>query len=134
MPAMARAQSSPAATSAAISAADLRSRLYLIADDSMRGRLAGSVGDSMATAYIAAEFARDGLTPAGENGGWFQTVHFHDRGNREPAIPARNVIAMLRGSDSLLRNEYVVMSAHNDHVGVARQPVDHDALRVTNFA
>jgi Zn-dependent M28 family amino/carboxypeptidase len=26
------------------------------------------------------------------------------------------------------------MSAHNDHVGVARQAVDHDALRVTNFA
>ena len=65
-----------AATTAAISAADLRTRLYLIADDSMRGRLAGSVGDSLATAYIASEFARVGLTPAGDDGGWFQTVHF----------------------------------------------------------
>ncbi|MEP7085823.1 MAG: M28 family peptidase [Gemmatimonadota bacterium] len=122
-----------AATTAAITAADLRTRLYLIADDSLRGRLAGTAGDSVATAYIASELARFGLEPAGENGGWFQVVHFSDRG-KEPAVPARNVIGVLRGSDPVLRNEYVVVSAHNDHVGVARQPVDHDALRVTNFA
>ena len=126
------AQTTAAVTSPAISAADLRTRLYLIADDSLRGRLAGSAGDSVATAYIAAEFARAGLEPAGENG-WFQVVPFKDRG-RVPGIAARNVIGVLRGSDPVLKNEYVVMSAHNDHVGVARQAVDHDALRVTNFA
>ena len=134
LPAGSHAQSASAGTTPAISAADLRTRLYLIADDSLRGRLAGSAGDSVVTAYIAAEFARVGLTPAGEDGGWFQVVHFHDRSGREPAIPARNVIGVLRGSDPVLRNEYVLLSAHNDHVGVARQPVDHDSLRVTNFA
>ncbi len=123
-----------AATSAAISAADLRTRLYLIADDSMRGRLAGSASDTLVTAYIASELARAGLAPAGEDGGWFQIVHFRDRGGREPVIPSRNVIGVLRGSDPALRNEYVVLSAHNDHVGVARRAVDHDSLRVANFA
>jgi len=123
-----------AATAAAISAADLRVRIYLIADDSMRGRLAGSAGDSMATAYIASELARVGLTPAGDGGGWFQTVHARDRSGGEATIPARNVIGILRGSDPVLRNEYVVISAHNDHVGVARRAVDHDSLRVANFA
>ena len=122
-----------AATAAAITAADLRTRLYLLADDSMRGRLAGSAGDSVATAYIAAEFARVGLAPAGEGGGYFQTVHFR-LGGGEPPVPARNVIGVLRGSDPALRNEYVVISAHNDHVGVARRAVDHDSLRVANFA
>jgi len=122
-----------AATTPAITPGDLRTRLYLIADDSMRGRLAGSVGDSLATAYIASEFARVGLVAAGEGGGWFQTVHFRE-GGREPAIPARNVIGVLRGSDPVLQNEYVVISAHNDHVGVARRAVDHDSLRVANFA
>jgi hypothetical protein len=137
VPAHGRAQSATAATAtttSAISAADLRTRLYLIADDSMRGRLAGSASDSIATAYIASELARVGLSPAGENGAWFQTVHFRDRSGRESAIPARNVIGVLRGSDPVLRNEYVVVSAHNDHVGVARRAVDHDSLRVTNFA
>jgi Peptidase family M28 len=132
-----RAQSAPATTTAtmsAISAADLRTRLYLISDDSMRGRLAGSAGDSAVTAYIASELARVGLTPAGENDGWFQTVHFRDRSGHEPPVPARNVIGILRGSDPALRNEYVVLSAHNDHVGIARHAVDHDSLRVANFA
>jgi Zn-dependent M28 family amino/carboxypeptidase len=134
IPVRGAAQSSAStATALAITAADLRTRLYLIADDSMRGRLAGSAGDSLATAYIAAEFARVGLAAAGEDGGWFQTVHFHTRGG-EPPIPARNVIGVLRGSDPVLRNEYVVLSAHNDHVGVSRRAVDHDSLRVTNFA
>jgi hypothetical protein len=124
----------PVATTSSISAADLRTRLYLIADDSMRGRLAGSASDTLVTAYIASELARVGLAPAGENGGWFQIVHFRDRGGHEPTIPSRNVIGVLRGSDPVLKNEYVVVSAHNDHVGIAREAVDHDSLRVANFA
>lgn len=43
--------------------------------------------------------------------------------------PARNVIAILRGSDPTLRNEYVALGAHSDHVGLAPRPVEHDSLR-----
>jgi len=32
---------------------------------------------------------------------------------------AENVVAMLEGSDPVLKNEYVVMSAHLDHIGLA---------------
>jgi hypothetical protein len=126
--------STNAATAAAITATDLRTRLYLIADDSMRGRLAGSASDTLVTAYIATELARAGLAPGGEDGGWFQIVHLRDRGGHEPTFPSRNVIGVLRGSDPALQNEYVVISAHNDHVGIARRAVDHDSLRVANFA
>jgi len=69
--------SSPApsgATTPAITAADLRSRLYAYADDSMQGRRSGTKGNVKATELIAAEARRIGLEPAGENGGWFQTV------------------------------------------------------------
>lgn len=48
------------------------------------------------------------------------------------AFPARNVIAVLRGSDPALRGEYVSLSAHNDHVGFDHHPVDHDSLRAFN--
>jgi hypothetical protein len=44
----------------------------------------------------------------------------------EDASPP-NVVAVLRGSDPALRNEYVVLSAHFDHVGVGR-PVDGDSI------
>jgi hypothetical protein len=64
----------PTATSAAISPADLRVRLSILADDSMQGRKAGTLGNMKATDYIAAEAQRIGLKPAGDSGGWFQTV------------------------------------------------------------
>lgn len=47
-------------------------------------------------------------------------------------FPARNVIAMLPGSDPVLKNQYVAVGAHSDHVGLAPKPVDHDSLLVFN--
>jgi hypothetical protein len=61
-------------TRAAITPADLMSRLYPFADDSMMGREAGTRGNVLATDYVAREMARMGLQPGGENGTWFQTV------------------------------------------------------------
>jgi hypothetical protein len=46
--------------------------------------------------------------------------------------PGRNVVAILPGSDPKLKNEYVAIGAHNDHVGFNRVPVDHDSLRAFN--
>ncbi|MDB4917963.1 MAG: peptidase [Gemmatimonadetes bacterium] len=273
-------------TTAAITAEDLRQRLFLIADDSMMGRESGSAGNYKTAAYVASEFKRLGLEPAGENGTYFQTVpywnaaadpastlqsgstvfrlrrdfvpsniraaprtlsatpviyggpmndsshwisaadaagkfvildlprgipmrgiaisprfrsalalglvvldvlgsettarlldgrplpdssrnvnaipivwltrsaatvmlgadpstlgagqlgpvvtgHF-DITRRSVPYPARNVVAILRGSDPVLRNEYVSVTAHNDHVGFDHSPVDHDSLRAFN--
>ncbi len=49
-----------------------------------------------------------------------------------PAAPARNVVAVLRGSDPALRGEYVALGAHNDHLGLADRPLDHDSVRMYN--
>jgi hypothetical protein len=49
--------------------------------------------------------------------------------------PARNVVAILRGSDPKLRGEYVALGAHNDHLGLRRTgPLDHDSLKAYNEA
>jgi len=41
---------------------------------------------------------------------------------------APNVVAVLRGSDPALRDEYVIVSAHMDHIGVSRNPVGGDSI------
>ncbi|HVD61128.1 MAG TPA: M28 family peptidase [Gemmatimonadaceae bacterium] len=47
--------------------------------------------------------------------------------------PARNVVAILKGSDPKLRSEYVAIGAHNDHLGIRRTgSYDHDSLRTYN--
>src|SRR5262249_36753212 len=44
-------------------------------------------------------------------------------------FPARNVVAILPGSEPSLRGEYIALTAHHDHVGFDRAPVDHDSVR-----
>jgi hypothetical protein len=61
-------------TSGAISSADLRARVGIFAADSMMGRAAGTPWNDKGTDYIARELRRIGLTPAGENGTYFQAV------------------------------------------------------------
>jgi hypothetical protein len=50
----------------------------------------------------------------------------------ESPAPARNVVAVLPGSDPKLKGEYVAIGAHNDHVGFNHAPVDHDSLHAFN--
>jgi len=69
----------PKPTTSAITAEDLRTRLYIFADDSMQGRLLATAGNVKGTDYIAGELKRMGLEPMGENGTYFQTVNIVDR-------------------------------------------------------
>jgi hypothetical protein len=75
-----------------------------------------------------------GKSPASlEPGAEGQTVHgriaFTDR---EPAAPARNVVALLPGSDPALKGELVAIGAHNDHEGIFPMALDHDSIRAFN--
>jgi Peptidase family M28 len=47
--------------------------------------------------------------------------------------PGRNVVAILPGSDPVLKNQYVAIGAHNDHIGFTTNPVDHDSVRAFNM-
>ncbi|HEY6853139.1 MAG TPA: M28 family peptidase [Gemmatimonadales bacterium] len=69
----------PQPTKAEITAADLMTRLYIFAADSMLGREAGMPGNVKGTNYIAAEIKRMGLVPAGDNGTYFQTIPLKTR-------------------------------------------------------
>jgi hypothetical protein len=64
----------PKPTTGAITAADLMTRVYAFADDSMMGRQAGTVYHDKGTEYIARELTRLGLQPAGDNGTFFQQI------------------------------------------------------------
>ena len=63
-------------TSPAISAEDLRLHVTALASEEMAGRLTGTEGEKLATAYVADFFAGLGLEPAGQNGSFFQEFEF----------------------------------------------------------
>jgi hypothetical protein len=69
----------------------------------------------------------DGLA-AGTRGGTVQAnLDFVEL----PTEWGRNVVGVIPGSDPVLRNQYVLIGAHNDHVGFA-PPVDKDSLKAFN--
>lgn len=70
----------PRPTETAITANDLRTRLYGFADDSMLGRRIGEPGNYKGTGYIAGEFKRLGLKPGGDNGTYFQNLPYGPSG------------------------------------------------------
>lgn len=43
-------------------------------------------------------------------------------------IPTQNVVAVFEGSDPVLKDEYVALGAHYDHIGIAAIPVNGDSI------
>jgi hypothetical protein len=144
-----------------VSADSLRGHLSFIASDLLEGRNTPSRGLEIAAEYIAAQFRRAGLEPAGDAGAesYFQTSEWivgpakdnfvelavddgkqkmraradqlaaigvnveqqsegANGGSQKTVIKLRNVVGLLRGSDPVLRDSYVIVSAHFDHIGV----------------
>ena len=50
-----------------------------------------------------------------------------------PTEWARNVVAVIPGSDPKLKYQYVAVGAHNDHVGLTAMPADKDSIRAYNI-
>ena len=57
---------------ARIHEADLKRDMYAMAGDDMRGREAGTIDEMRASMWVAEEMRKSGVTPKGEDGGWFQ--------------------------------------------------------------
>jgi Tol biopolymer transport system component/Zn-dependent M28 family amino/carboxypeptidase len=64
------------ATKAEITVEDLKTHVLALASEEMGGRLTGTEGERLATAYVADAFTALGLAPAGDDGGMFQVFEF----------------------------------------------------------
>lgn len=78
----------PQPTKPAIDSADMMTRAYILADDSMQGRGPGTVGATRATAYIASELARLKLVPGGDHGTYFQELPLRETTLGNPSLRA----------------------------------------------
>lgn len=90
----------------------LDDHLIYLASDALLGRGFGTPQGLDAAHYIAAQMDEAGLLPLGES-------YLHPFNHREGIlnIPGNNVIGMIKGSDPGLKDEYIVLGAHYDHLG-----------------
>jgi len=91
-----------------ITTEDLKHYVVHLADDKLEGREAGRRGGREAGDYLAARFEELGLAPAGDANRFGQSF--------QPNF--RNILARLEGSDPKLKDQYIVVGAHYDHVGL----------------
>ena len=113
----------------------IRRDIEFLASDRLEGRLAGTPGNDSAAAYLARRYRSLGLTELAP--GYLQpfdalSAQDAHMGRTAPR-PTENVVALLRGRDPALREEYVVIGAHFDHLGrspmFALDPEAGDAIR-----
>jgi hypothetical protein len=69
-----QAQASAAAAASRVSPAAIDSYIRFLSDDALEGRGTGTRGGLVAAKFIAAQFRRMGLEPAGDSGTYFQAV------------------------------------------------------------
>jgi peptidase M28-like protein/PDZ domain-containing protein len=113
----------------------IRRDIEFLASDRLEGRLAGTPGNDSAAAYLARRYRSLGLTELVP--GYlqpFDALSAQDaHAGRTAPRPTQNVVALLRGRDPALRDEYVVIGAHFDHLGrsptFALDPAAGDAIR-----
>ena len=87
----------------------LTGHVYYFASDSLKGRAAGSADAAKAAAYIIHEYASMGLKPFYDD--WY--MPFSRDGKQY-----KDVVAVLEGIDPVLKDQYIVVGAHYDHLGV----------------
>ncbi|MCB0372634.1 MAG: M28 family peptidase, partial [Muricauda sp.] len=49
-------------------------------------------------------------------------------GQSKTTLPTQNVVGVLEGTDPTLKNEYVIYSAHYDHVGIGQPNAEGDSI------
>ena len=92
---------------------NLEQHVRILASDDMRGRLAGSADAAAAAGYISSQFEEIGLFPgADDNGTKSYLQRFELYRNRYA-----NVVGFIPGSNPELRDEYIILGAHYDHLG-----------------
>lgn len=99
-----------------ITAGNIQPHVEYLASPELCGRR--GMGAWLAAEYIAKQFKSLGLKPLFEADGYFQSIPGAvDQPNGQRSIIGRNIGAWLPGSDPSVSDEFIIVSAHYDHLG-----------------
>ena len=83
--------------------------MRFLASDSLKGRDPGSEGIEKAANFIEHTFKENDILP------YFSTYRDTLSNFNEPAF---NMVGYLEGNDDKLKNEFIIIGAHYDHIGI----------------
>ena len=97
---------------------DVEKSLSYLASDELEGRQTGTIGIEKAAVYIENTFKENGVKP------YFKT--YRDSFNLKDIV-GYNIVGYIEGNDKNLKNEFVILGAHYDHIGKGKE-VDGDVI------
>ena len=92
----------------------LTQHVYTLADDTLKGRDAGSIYAQKAADYIVAQWEEIGITPW--NGVSYSMPFTRNRAEYV------NLVGIFEGNHPVLKHEYIIVGAHYDHIGYITDP------------
>ena len=99
---------------------DMRQTVEYLASQELGGRYPGTAGDTLASEFIVSKLRSLKLKPVVK--GKKKKAYYHDfTYGKEKQITTHNIIAVVPGKDKHLRNEYIVVGSHYDHLGMGGQ-------------
>ena len=101
-----------------VTPAELKESVYYLASDELEGRATGSEGIEKAAVYIEDKLKSYNVQP------YFNTYRDHYKAK---GMDASNVIGFIEGTDPVLKNEFIILGAHYDHIGIVKA-VDGDSI------
>lgn len=90
----------------------VESSLTYLASDELEGRNTGTAGIEKAAVYIENVFKENNIKP------YFKT--YRDSFNLKDIV-GYNVVGYVGGTDPNLKNEFVILGAHYDHIGTGKE-------------
>ena len=97
---------------------EIKTKMEYLASDELGGRETGSIGLEKAAVYIEQFFEQHNIKP------YFETYRDSFKLNE---IDGYNIVGLIEGNDAKLKNEYVILGGHYDHIGNGKE-VDGDVI------
>ena len=96
---------------------DMRHAVEYLASQELGGRFPATLGDTLASEFIVGKFRDMKLKPVVK--GKKKKGFYHDFtfGKTDKKMTTHNIIAVIPGKDKHLKNEYIVVGSHYDHLG-----------------
>lgn len=98
------------------SAERMMETIKYLSSDKLKGRGIDSHEIELAAKYIKNKFEEYGLQPGGDNGSYYQTWTQNVLNKKN--LKLKNVIGIIPGTDTELKDAPLVISAHYDHLGL----------------
>lgn len=101
-----------------VSEASVKMKLDYLASDDLKGRATGTEGIEKAAVYIEDFFEKNNIEP------------YYDTYRSNFTIDGKtgfNIVGYLPGNDPVLKDEFIILGAHYDHIGIG-QKVGNDSI------